>query len=278
MTPQQGKAPLNVTLDGSSSRAQRNAGPISAYQWDFDSDGTVDQTTTTATTTHVFTDPGNYDVTLTVVGSGANPAQTSITKSLTVTGAVVTITAKPDRFTNETSAHFEFTNSEGTQFECKLDGAADWTPCESPLDLPTASEEDPDPAFAEGEHTLQIRGLDDEGAPGLPTSYTWTVDQTNPTVAITSAPQPRVNGATNEADITFTGNDGVSAGDDLAFECRYDSVADEGWQSCTSPKHVTWPNEEGSHTIEVRSIDQAGNKSESRRARGPSTSRTRRRR
>jgi hypothetical protein len=251
-SPSSGKAPLDVTFDGSSSKAQRNAGPISAYKWDWNNDGTVDETTTTPIAHHVFTDPGNYDIKLTVVGGGANPPQDSVVKSVTVTGAIVNLTEKPDKFTSDTSAHFEFTNSEGTDFQCKVDAAADWSDCESPLDLD---------GLTQGQHTLQVRGLDEEGSPGLPTVYTWTVDTTAPIPAITGAPPAKVNGSSNEADITFSGSDNFTAPGDLAFECRYDSTDDGDWGSCSSPKHVTWNNQEGIHTFEVRATDQAGNTS-----------------
>ena len=60
--PLAGPVPLEVTFDGSASSDPEGT-PLS-YAWDFDGDGTVDSTEPEAT--HTYTDPGDYNVALTV--------------------------------------------------------------------------------------------------------------------------------------------------------------------------------------------------------------------
>jgi len=55
----------SVTFDGT--RSNDPDGEITEYRWDFDGDGTVDRTTTTATPTYAYSDIGTYDAELTVV-------------------------------------------------------------------------------------------------------------------------------------------------------------------------------------------------------------------
>lgn len=55
-----------VTLNASGSTGQ-----ISSFQWDFTSDGTIDQTTVASGVTHNFGAPGTYTVSLTVNATGA---------------------------------------------------------------------------------------------------------------------------------------------------------------------------------------------------------------
>ena len=63
-----------VTFDASESTA---AAGITAYEWDFDNDGSVDATGEVVT--HVFTGTGVYDVTLTVTDSNDNTAESTTT-------------------------------------------------------------------------------------------------------------------------------------------------------------------------------------------------------
>jgi PKD repeat protein len=62
-SPSDPQAGETVTFDASGSD---DDGPIASYEWDFDGDGTVDQTTTGPTTTHAYGTAGDYDATVTV--------------------------------------------------------------------------------------------------------------------------------------------------------------------------------------------------------------------
>lgn len=77
-TPASGFAPLNVSFDASGSHVA--AGPAS-YRWDFDGNGSVDQTSATPTATHTYSS-GGYVAKLTVVDKDGD-ADTA-TKSITV--------------------------------------------------------------------------------------------------------------------------------------------------------------------------------------------------
>ncbi|NHN47887.1 PKD domain-containing protein [Halostella sp. JP-L12] len=59
-----------VTLDASGS----TAGDDAAYEWDVDGDGSVDETTANATTTHAYAESGEYEATVTVVDDGREDA------------------------------------------------------------------------------------------------------------------------------------------------------------------------------------------------------------
>lgn len=64
IAPSSGPAPLNSTLNAS---ATQSLAAISQYRWDFDNNGTVDETTVGPTTTHTYATPGIHTTRLTVV-------------------------------------------------------------------------------------------------------------------------------------------------------------------------------------------------------------------
>jgi hypothetical protein len=107
---------------------------------------------------------------------------------------------------------------------------------------------------AEGDYTVRARATDGVGLTAVDT-VTMTIDRTPPPApTITSGPTG-TTGATGT--FTFTGQAGA------VFECRLDTGA---WLTCTSPRSVSGLTD-GSHTFDVRAVDQAGNT-------GPATSRT----
>lgn len=57
--PSHGNAPLSVSFDASTSSV-RGGGSISSYAWDFDGDGSVDETNADPTASHEYADPGEY--------------------------------------------------------------------------------------------------------------------------------------------------------------------------------------------------------------------------
>jgi glucose/arabinose dehydrogenase/PKD repeat protein len=64
-TPTSGPSPLAVDFDGSGSN-DPDAGDTLTYLWDFDGNGTTDQTTTTPTTSHTYSTDGAYTASLRV--------------------------------------------------------------------------------------------------------------------------------------------------------------------------------------------------------------------
>jgi PKD repeat protein len=98
---QAGAGPLTVTFDASGS--EDPAGDIVSYQWDFESDGTIDETTTTPTISHVYTTVGSYTAQVTVVDDDGNSDSATLTvrvlngtwhtQTLDVVGQVGTFTS-----------------------------------------------------------------------------------------------------------------------------------------------------------------------------------------
>jgi PKD repeat protein len=85
VTPNRTSVPVTegITFDASGSVGVNTS--VTNYEWDFDGDGTVDVTTTGASTTHTYSDTGTYSATLTVVGEDG--ATDTTTVSVTVSDA-----------------------------------------------------------------------------------------------------------------------------------------------------------------------------------------------
>lgn len=183
--------------------------------------------------THNFkvraTDPaGNVD---------ATPATASWVSDTGVPS--VSIASGPAKVTNETSATFSFESNElGASFECGLDGAA-FVVCSNPVTFTS---------LADGSHTLQVRAKDPVGNFSGAESWTWTVDTVVPETSITQKPEAQ----TQETSATFSFGSNETGG---SFECKLDGG---DFAPCTSP--VTYSNlAAGSHTLQVRAKDAAGN-------------------
>ncbi len=78
--PTSGQAPLDVTFTCSASDPD---GHIPQYKWDFDGDGSVDQTTTDNTITHTYNNAGTYNATVTVVDDEGASTSRAITITIT---------------------------------------------------------------------------------------------------------------------------------------------------------------------------------------------------
>ncbi|HEX4925573.1 MAG TPA: Ig-like domain-containing protein, partial [Bdellovibrionales bacterium] len=158
----------------------------------------------------------------------------------------VTITAKPPNPTSTNVGNFTFTGSDGTGtgisvFECAIDGGP-YLACTSPKAYP---------ALADGSHTFSVRAKDAVNNTSAAESWTWVVDTTIPTVTINTQPNNPSTSAT--ATFTFTGNDGTGSGINR-IECRLGAAP---FAPCNSPHNLTGLAE-GSHTFEVKAIDNVG--------------------
>jgi hypothetical protein len=154
-----------------------------------------------------------------------------------------------DRLTQERriTAGFAGTDSRQLQgFQCRVDSTddEDWQTCQSPE---TYS------GFADGDHRLEIRSLDQAGnTDSSPIIIDWTIDVTAPVTEITSGP----SGVTNDGDpvVEFSTNEPATS------ECSIDGRA---WAPCTSPVSMGLlngsPLDDGVHTFAVRSADPAQN-------------------
>ncbi len=156
------------------------------------------------------------------------------------TAPTVTITSQPPAFANQATASLAFTCSEtDCTFHCALNGAAS-ADCTSPKDYS---------GLAEGDQHFEVRASDLAGNLGPAASYDWTIDLTPPQTQLDTPLPAALN---NSASLSFPFSSSESV---CTFECQLDSA---GFAPCTSPfpaANLT----DGSHTLEVRATDRAGN-------------------
>jgi hypothetical protein len=176
-----------------------------------------------------------------------NEETTPATRSFTIdTGApTATIDSKPSDPSGSDAATFDFSADEDATFECRLDGevvdgGTGWITCSSGQSYT---------GLDDGDHTFEVRATDGVSNVGAADSHTWEVDTTAPDVSITGGGMPATT-SSSSASISFTSTDGSAT-----FQCKLDGG---GWQNCASPKSYSGLDE-GSHTFEVRSRDDAGN-------------------
>lgn len=101
---------------------------------------------------------------------------------------------------------------------------------------------------ADGQYTVRARATDRVGSTATD-SVSFSIDRTAPSApSILSGPTGTTRG---DDTFTFTGDSGVT------FQCRLDEGA---WQICSSPRNLTGLGD-GSHSFDVRAVDEAGNTS-----------------
>jgi large repetitive protein len=171
--------------------------------------------------------------------AGNTSEEATFTWRIDTVAPTTTIGSKPINPSPSRSPSFGFTASEGgSSFSCRLDGA-DFDPCPSPKSYT---------GLGDGSHTFEVRATDQAGNTGPAEPYTWTIDTTPPTIAITDGPTDPTNDSS--ASFSFTTNEPGSS-----FTCRRDGLA---FSSCTSPKNYGGLAD-GLHTFEVRATDSLGN-------------------
>jgi hypothetical protein len=126
------------------------------------------------------------------------------------------LTSKPTNPSNQTSASFDFTDTEaGVTFQCRLDNST-FSDCSSPV---TYS------GLADGKHTFSVKAVDAAGNPSRSANFLWTVDTiAPPTPVITSMPPD----PTNKTTATFRFSDSEKK---VRFLCQLDG---SGFSPCTS--------------------------------------------
>ena len=144
--------------------------------------------------------------------------------------------------TNAASSTFNFSATEQGTFECSSNGGASWLPCANPLVTDNT-------LLADGTYTIHVRAKDEVGnIDPTPATWTYTLDRAAPETSFNYAPTGTTSNTTATASF-FSNEPGAT------FECRLDGAA---FAACTSP--VSYPGlAEGTHGIEVRARDAAGN-------------------
>ena len=169
--------------------------------------------------------------------------------TIDLTTPLASINSNPASITNSTTAAFTFSANPPsggsiTGYLCSIDGGA-FSSCSSPA---TYS------ALTQGAHTFGVKSVDNNSNVSTPVTYNWTVDLTNPTVAITSTPTAFTSSAS--AAFVFTSAD-TGGGSVAGQQCKLDAAS---YAACSSPSNLSALSE-GAHTFSVISMDTAGNTS-----------------
>jgi len=152
----------------------------------------------------------------------------------------VTIDSKPAAVINTPTATFSFSSTDATAiFECKLDFGT-FSVCATPYTIAP---------LVDGTHDLQVRAKNLTGDVTItPASYSWIIDTTPPDTSILAVPTSPTANATFTSVFTSTELNST-------FECQLD---ESSFNVCTSGINYIGLAV-GSHTFNVRAIDQAGN-------------------
>ncbi|MDX5437778.1 MAG: Ig-like domain-containing protein, partial [Pontibacter sp.] len=161
-----------------------------------------------------------------------------------------TIASKPAAISNKNTAAFSFTSNESkVQFQVSMDGAA----------FVTAATPYTHSSLADGEHTLQVRAIDQAGnIDPTPATYTWTIDTKAPAPPVVSAPAEGATLNSNKPTISGT----AEAGSAVAVFIGANQVgtatagADGKWSFVPSTELA-----EGKQELTAKATDAAGNSS-----------------
>ena len=192
---------------------------------------------------------GGYTFRVRATDAAGNATTRTRGFSVDTLAPTTTIDSAPLGTTDDQSLSFAFSASEGSvSFECRFDGPT-FTACGSPKSYD---------AVAAGAHTFAVRATDAVGNVGAEDVESFTIDLTNPTLAIVSGPE----GATNESDPAF----GFNAEGGTVVECSIDQgPASYGPCSATS-SHSAGALADGAYTFRVRATDVLGRVTEREQA------------
>jgi alpha-tubulin suppressor-like RCC1 family protein len=179
--PASGPAPLDVTLTATA--ADPDGGIIVSYDWDFENDGVVDQTTTTGTVSHAYA-VGSLTARVRVTDDEGQLAEATATVSVGTTNPTASLVADPPSGFAPLLVLFTATASDPdggslAKYEWDLDGDGTFE-----LDTGTthtAARTYTTPAVLTGPTAARVRVTDDEGETA---EATVTV-----TVTLASAPE-----------------------------------------------------------------------------------------
>jgi hypothetical protein len=180
-----------------------------------------------------------FSVIATDLAGNAEVTAKSYTFNIDTSAPDTTIIGNPPLLTNSPSGMFNFSSPDVVaMYQCKLDEGA-WGHCFSSFTFN---------GLADGIHLFSVKAIDRSGNIDLtPATYTWRIDTTPPETAITG----RAFNATNiNVSILLNSNDPAAR-----FECSLDGSV---FAACTDP--IAYAGlATGSHTFQVRAVDQAGN-------------------
>jgi hypothetical protein len=161
-------------------------------------------------------------------------------------GPDTTLQTFPASSTKLSTASFTFTaNDVNATFECKLDGAVGWDPTCNGSPSGSASYS----GLTEGTHQFVVRARDASNNSGNPTSFSWSIDLTPPTISLTGGPAEGQTNNNANPSFSFDADEPV-----IGFLCALDGAA---YVSCQSGD--SFPVTDGAHTFKVSATDNAGN-------------------
>ncbi len=175
-----------------------------------------------------------------------NPSLLSLSLDTGAPTAIISTTPLAKSKLNTQSFEFSATDDGGviSYYQCQLDSTG-WENCTSPKIYQS---------LTEGNHTFQLKAIDSAGNESVVVEKNWLVDLTNPSIQLTHQPAS----ITNELSATFQflGSDSGGSGVD-SYECQ---INNGSYVTCSSPLIEVMTA--GQKVIKVKSVDQAGNKSD----------------
>ena len=196
---------------------------------------------------------GRYEMRVRGVDAAANrgTAAAAVYELDTQPGALA-LTGGPASVTREAAPSFTWSGESGASFRCRVmrgdDVRTDWGPCSSPHTVEMSG--DPD-----GQYTFAVAATDAAGNATPAAEWRFAIDRSAPAqVSYDAKPPARARDKTPEW--TFASDEGAR------YECRVKNGNDvvEDWHECESPVKVDLREEDdGTYTLEVRAIDEAGN-------------------
>lgn len=229
------------------SAVDAGGGSISSYQCSMDSGG---WSVCSSPKSYSSLTQGSHSFSI-VANDSVGNISSVVTYNWTIdtTAPTVTLSSAPNSLTNSTSASFSFSGTDlggGTvaSYECDLDNSG-FSNCVSPKVYS---------ALTSAVHTFQVRAVDSAGNSGTSVNHSWTVDTSTPIASINSGP-PLITNLTT-ANFSFSANPPPS-GSIMGYECSLDNAS---WSACSSPMAYASLTA-GSHSFQIRSIDNNNNRS-----------------
>jgi len=237
-----------VTLDATNSTDDRG---IESYRWDFDGNGTIDETTADATIDHVYAEPNEYTPTVTVVDT--NGLETTANATITIQDVDSPPTAvldAPQTLTVNTSFTLDASNSsdDGEIVEYRWDLNGNGT-----IDTNTTDPTLQHSYATTGPRSPSVTVVDDNGSEHTARTDISVVDtDTRPSASI-SAPDT----ALVDTSITFDASNSSDDGTITAYQWNFDGDV----TSTDTPTVNHTFTDTGTRNVTVTVVDDAGQES-----------------
>ena len=202
-------------------------------------------------TSHIFTglSDGTHTVHVKAVDKAGNTATDSVTFTVDATEPSISITSPPNNtIINSSDITISWTGSDNTtsidHYEVQIDGGP-WTQAGTSTNHTLTG-------LPDGTHTVYVKAIDKAGNTATD-SITFTMDTIAPALRITS---PHNNTIIKLSDITisWTGSDNTTSIDH--YEVQIDKSP---WSYTYYTTYTLTDLSDGSHTVNVKAVDRAGN-------------------